>query len=200
MLQELAVPSASASASPPDDLKDAVNRARRVLSDRRGNLAIIFLQQDRFEDAFELIEKLLLEDREYLYIRGLVVKQGTLGHYYLKQGEVGSAERVFYDALQFIKRRDENMFNSEWNSEVREKYIIYLLKMLSKDCFARIGSGGCRADRALQHVCIAQGEEGGQHGDALSQGPLQHQDHAYRDRHNDNHRAQRSVCQREQER
>ena len=81
---------------------------------------IIYLQQDRFGDAFELIEKLLAEDKESFYIRGLVVKQGTLGHFYLKQGEIGSAERVFGDALQFIQRRDQRMFSSEWNSEVRD--------------------------------------------------------------------------------
>jgi Tfp pilus assembly protein PilF len=126
LLQELKATSAP-SESQPDDLRDSINRASRVLSDRKGNLAIIYLQQDRFKDAFELIEKLLLEDKESLYIRGLVVKQGTLGHYYLKQGEVGSAERVFYDALQFIQRRDENMFSREWNSEVRETLIFPLV-------------------------------------------------------------------------
>lgn len=119
LLQELTTAPVSAAVSP-DDRKDAINRARRVLSDRKGNLVIIYLQQDRFGDAFELIEKLLAEDKESFYIRGLVVKQGTLGHYYLKQGEIGSAERVFGDALQFIQRRDERMFSSEWNSEVRD--------------------------------------------------------------------------------
>ncbi len=119
LLQELTTAPVSTAVSP-DDRRDAINRARRVLSDRKGNLVIIYLQQDRFGDAFELIEKLLAEDKESLYIRGLVVKQGTLGHYYLKQGEIGSAERVFGDALRFIQRRDESMFSSEWNSEVRD--------------------------------------------------------------------------------
>ena len=95
-----------------------VDKARRVLSDRRGNLAIIYLQQDRFADAFEVLEQLLAEDKKNLYIRGLVVKQGTLGQYYLKQGELKSAEKIFRSALDFIRRKDENMFNSEWNDDV----------------------------------------------------------------------------------
>jgi tetratricopeptide (TPR) repeat protein len=95
-----------------------IDKARRVLSDRKGNLAIIYLQQDRFADAFEVLEQLLAEDKKNLYIRGLVVKQGTLGQYYLKQGELKSAEKIFRSALDFIRRKDENMFNSEWNVDV----------------------------------------------------------------------------------
>jgi len=95
-----------------------IDKARRVLSDRKGNLAIIYLQQDRFPEAFEVLEQLLVEDKKNLYIRGMVVKQGTLGQYYLKQGEIKSAEKIFLSALDFIRRKDENMFNSEWNVDV----------------------------------------------------------------------------------
>jgi len=95
-----------------------IDKARRVLSDRKGNLAIIYLQQDRFADAFEVLEQLLVEDKKNQYIRGLVVKQGTLGQYYLKQGEIKSAEKIFLSALDFIRRKDENMFNNEWNVDV----------------------------------------------------------------------------------
>lgn len=102
------------------DLNADVLKAKRVLSDRKGNLAIIYLQQERFTDAFTIIESLLEEDKKIGYIRGLVVKQGTLGQYYLKQGEVKSAERVFKSALEFIQRKDESMFSSEWNQEVSE--------------------------------------------------------------------------------
>ena len=95
-----------------------IDKARRVLSDRKGNLAIIYLQQDRFADAFEVLEQLLAVDKKNMYIRGLVVKQGTLGQYYLKQGEIKSAEKIFLSALDFIRRKDENMFNNEWNFDV----------------------------------------------------------------------------------
>jgi Tfp pilus assembly protein PilF len=94
-------------------------KARRVVSDRKGNLAIIYMQQKHFTKAFQLIEELLVEDKKNLYIRGMVVKQGTLGEYYLAQGEIASAERVFASALDFIRRRDELLFNSEWNAQVR---------------------------------------------------------------------------------
>mmetsp|Transcript_20198 Transcript_20198/g.28960 ORF Transcript_20198/g.28960 Transcript_20198/m.28960 type:complete len:1519 (+) Transcript_20198:482-5038(+) len=97
-----------------------VMKAKRVLSDRKGNLAIIYLQQERFADAFAIIESLLAEDKKIGYIRGLVVKQGTLGQYYLKQGEVKSAEKVFKSALDFIRRKDESMFSSEWNQDEAE--------------------------------------------------------------------------------
>jgi hypothetical protein len=90
----------------------------RVLSDRRGNLAAIYLEQNRFVDAFEVIENALSEDKRIYYVRGLVVKQGTLGQWYLKQSEVLSAERILVSALQFIRRSDERMFSEQWNHEV----------------------------------------------------------------------------------
>ena len=55
------------------------------------------------------------EDKKSGYIRGCVVKQGNLGQYYLKQGENKSAERVFLSALGFIRRKDEALFNEDWN-------------------------------------------------------------------------------------
>ena len=95
-----------------------IDKMRRVLSDRKGNLAIVYLQQDRFVDAFTLLESLLIEDKRTAYIRGLVVKQGTLGQFYLKQGEINSAEQVFQSALTFIRRRDENLYGVDWNDDV----------------------------------------------------------------------------------
>ena len=81
-------------------------KAKRILSDRKGNLAVIYLQQNRFVDAFRLLEKLLLQDRNDDYTIGKVAKLGTLGHYYLKQGEIASAERTFLSALNYIRQQD----------------------------------------------------------------------------------------------
>jgi len=97
-----------------------IDRMSRVLSDRKGNLAIVYLQQDRFTDAFSLLESLLAEDKRNAYIRGLVVKQGTLGHFYLKQGETNSAEQVFQNALTFIRLRDEDLYGVDWNDDETE--------------------------------------------------------------------------------
>lgn len=101
-----------------DDVREEVHRLKRVLSDRRGNLAVIYLQQDRFTDAFAVIEQLLAEDRDNFYIRGLVIKQGILGQFYLSQGEFVSAERILRSALQFVRLRDESMFDEQWNNDV----------------------------------------------------------------------------------
>ena len=95
-----------------------IDKMRRVMSDRKGNLAIVYLQQDRFADAFNLLESLLAEDKRTAYIRGLVVKQGTLGQFYLRQGEINSAEQVFQSALTFIRLRDEDLYGRDWNDDV----------------------------------------------------------------------------------
>jgi hypothetical protein len=110
--------SASYRDAPYDELSDETKKLMRVLSDRRGNLAVIYLENNRFADAFEVIENALSDDKKIYYVRGLVVKQGILGQWYLKQNEVLSAERILVSALQFIRRRDERMFNEQWNHEV----------------------------------------------------------------------------------
>lgn len=88
-------------------------KAKRILSDRKGNLAVIYLQQNRFVEAFRLLEKLLLQDRDDDYVIGKVAKLGTLGHYYLKQGEIASAERTFLSALNYIRQQDAQQIDIE---------------------------------------------------------------------------------------
>eukprot|EP01034_Spumella_vulgaris_P027036 gene27036-33697_t len=77
---------------------------RRIHSDREGNLAVAYLEQNQFAKAFAQLERLLISDRNSGYIKGCVVKQGTLGQYYLKQGEIKSAEKVFLSALEFVRK------------------------------------------------------------------------------------------------
>lgn len=81
-------------------------RLQRLLSDRQGNLVVTYLEQTRFSDAFQLLEQLLEEDKNSLYLKGCVVKQGILGQYYLKQGEISSAEKIFTSALTFIEQTE----------------------------------------------------------------------------------------------
>lgn len=88
-------------------------KAKRILSDRKGNLAVIYLQQNRFVEAFRLLEQLLLQDRDDDYVIGKVAKLGTLGHYYLKQGEIASAERTFLIALNYIRQQDVQQVDIE---------------------------------------------------------------------------------------
>lgn len=76
---------------------------QRLLSDREGNLAMCYLERGECDRAFAMLERLLEEDKRNLYIRGCVVKQGSLGQYYLRRGDVSSAERVFRSALSFIR-------------------------------------------------------------------------------------------------
>lgn len=99
----------------PNGNPSELDRARRVRSDRCGNLAVLYLEEKRFQEAFDLLEKLLHEDKQFSYIKGCVVKQGTLGQYYQTQGEMKSAERIFLSALDFIRRKDQSLFNAQWN-------------------------------------------------------------------------------------
>lgn len=108
----LAAATAAGAAASPEDIE----RIKRTISDRKGNLAVLKLRQNKYDEAFSLLEQLLQEDKSNKYIMGCVVKQGILGHYYLQQGELKSAERVFSSALAFVSRRDERMFNATWTS------------------------------------------------------------------------------------
>jgi hypothetical protein len=93
----------------------AIQRMKRTLSDRKGNLVVLRLRQDDFPGAFALLEQLLSSDKQDNYVMGCIVKQGILGHYYLKQDELVSAERVFNSALDFIRAKDSELFNESWN-------------------------------------------------------------------------------------
>jgi len=55
---------------------EEIARLKRVLSDRRGNLALLHLEEGNFGAAYELLESLLHTDKELGYILGCVVKQG----------------------------------------------------------------------------------------------------------------------------
>ena len=69
----------------------AKTKLQCIRSDRKGNLAAVYLRENSFLQAIAILEEMLEEDKSSGYIRGYVVKQGTLGQYYLKQGELKSA-------------------------------------------------------------------------------------------------------------
>jgi uncharacterized protein YegL len=92
-------------------------KLRRILSDRRGNLALLYLEQNNFGKAFKILEEAIQDDKHRGYIRGCVVKQGTLGHYYLRQREMHEAQRIFQSALNFVNRRDEELYDCDWNDD-----------------------------------------------------------------------------------
>jgi tetratricopeptide (TPR) repeat protein len=99
----------------------AKTKLQRIRSDRKGNLAALYLRENSFPQAFAILEEMLEEDKSSGYIRGYVVKQGTLGQYYLKQGELKSAERVFESCLTFVRSRNEALFDGlHWNKDEAE--------------------------------------------------------------------------------
>jgi tetratricopeptide (TPR) repeat protein len=89
-------------------------RLKKTLSDRKGNLALLYLERndmtEKYPVAFEMLEKLLLEDKKLGYIKGCVVKQGTLGQFYLRQGEMASAQKILESALNFVQLKDASIF------------------------------------------------------------------------------------------
>ena len=86
-------------------LKREIKNLQRIISDRKGNLVAAHLERKDFQIAFALLESLLDDDKKTLYIKGCIVKQGNLGQFYLQQGELKSAEKVFKSALEFIRNK-----------------------------------------------------------------------------------------------
>lgn len=106
------------------------NMFERVWSDRRGNLALLYLESQRYGEAFPILEELLIHDRDIGYLRGCVVKQGILGHYYLKQGEISSARKVFESALLFLRTQESVVSGQE--SIASEQIAMYNLAFLEE--------------------------------------------------------------------
>jgi tetratricopeptide (TPR) repeat protein len=125
-----------------ESIQQDIKRLQKVLSDRQGNLVVIYLEENSFQLAFELLEKLLEEDKNNLYIRGCVIKQGTLGQYYLKQKEFSSAEKIFLSSLQFIDQGKKsiqstasNNGESDWNPreiDLSEQIALYNMILLNE--------------------------------------------------------------------
>ena len=104
-----AVQNAGEMLQPIIERKGDESRVRRTLSDRNGNLAMLYLHMGELQSAFNILGAQLEDDKQRGYIRGCVVKQGNLGHFYLKQQEFIAAETVFVGSLRFIQRKDEKL-------------------------------------------------------------------------------------------
>ena len=89
----------------------------RVLSDRRGNLALLHLELGSPSDAFTMLEQLLESDKKEGYIKGCVVKQGILGQFYMNAKEYKSALRMHESCLKFIREKNETLYDASWNDD-----------------------------------------------------------------------------------
>jgi len=85
-----------------------LSRAKRILSDRQGSLAVCMLEQGDLLGASRLFEQLLEFDQKSLYIRGCIVKQSILGHAYLRTNQWEAAERVFRASLTLVRELQQN--------------------------------------------------------------------------------------------
>eukprot|EP01035_Chromulina_nebulosa_P017560 gene17560-23124_t len=66
-----------------------------------------------YSEAFNILENLLLEDKKHFYIKGCVIKQGTLGHYYLRQNEFKQAWNMFDSIIKYVyKQEDDDAYNT----------------------------------------------------------------------------------------
>jgi tetratricopeptide (TPR) repeat protein len=113
-------------------------QASRVLSDRLGNLAVCLIRVNELPKAFQLLEQAMQIDTQNGNVAGWIQKQGSLGQWYLAQGNVparsnhawlqtsegsiaavtgedSSAKRVFEEALEFIRTPMPQAFGSSWN-------------------------------------------------------------------------------------
>jgi uncharacterized protein YegL len=114
--------------------KGSRSRLRRTISDRHGNLVIVYLEQNKFAEADAVLGTLIEEDKNNGYIMGLIIKQGTQGHFYLRQGDFTNAEKMFGSALQFVrceyKKRNFAGKYSQKELKVAEQIALYNLSCL----------------------------------------------------------------------
>ena len=135
-----------------------LRRAKETLSDRKGKLVVIYLQQNRFVEAFRVLEEVLVQDRSNMYFRGLVMKHGTLGHYYLKQGELACV--LTNPRLHSQSRRARGRRMEQWSITIHYSISSYYLQQLSYVYTYNViaGTGFVRANSALQHSHSGSGE------------------------------------------
>jgi tetratricopeptide (TPR) repeat protein len=96
---------------------EQIRKAQKALSDRQGNLALLWIEEGKFPEAFDVIDEAIRIDESIGNTRGYVVKRGTLGQWYLKQGEMKDAQRTFEETLRYVRSADERQFDSSWNAD-----------------------------------------------------------------------------------
>jgi len=130
-----------------------------VIAKETKSLIVYLRQQDTLLKAFEMLKKILKEDKLNNYFRGCVVKQGTLGQYYLKQGDFDSATRVLESCLMFTRESNNNNVDFddvEWSkeeAEVAQQIALYNMAHLH---FSQYRSFDLMESSLLEALCSTQ--------------------------------------------
>jgi tetratricopeptide (TPR) repeat protein len=108
--------------SPSDELKGQLASTAQTLSDRQANLSLLLIEQQKYPEAYGLLESCLENDMKRGYINGCVNKQGYLGFLYLRQKEVKSAEQQFLNSLIFLDNthNQSKLLSEKWTEEELE--------------------------------------------------------------------------------
>ncbi|RYG68855.1 VWA domain-containing protein [archaeon] len=109
-----------------------LQRAKIVLSDRQGKLALILLELQDYLSAVNLLERLLEYDRSIIYIRGCIEKQSALGHHYLRSGQLTEAERIFNASLKLMQDMQHVQGVSANEASAYEMMALYDLAVLEE--------------------------------------------------------------------
>jgi tetratricopeptide (TPR) repeat protein len=124
--------------NPSDDLKAQMTSLSQTLSDRQANYALLLIEEEKYAEAYSLLESCLEDDLKRGYINGCVNKQGYLGFLYLRQNEMKSAEKQFLNSLLFLDnhQNQSKLLSGAWTMEeieVSKQIALFNYGKLSED-------------------------------------------------------------------
>lgn len=91
-----------------DSIDDELRKqtAQRTYSDRIGNLALLYMAQERWDLAEESLLRALKIDQNIENFLGFAIKSGSLGQLYLKTGDSNRAEDCFDQCAKLLADED----------------------------------------------------------------------------------------------
>lgn len=99
-------------------------RAKRVLNDREGNLAIAFMEDSsKMSEAMKILQRVAEDDKKENYALGYIRRQLALARCFIRQGDYKAAAKGLLTGLSYIQsksitvKKDKNDSNRQDDSE-----------------------------------------------------------------------------------
>lgn len=105
---------------------------RQLLSDRKGNLAVVYLEKRNFPSALKILKESLAQDHAEGNVKGCLVKQCNLGLYYLQNRDIASADKIIQATLALLMQAlsDDDGRWDKFHAVGYEQLVLYITAYL----------------------------------------------------------------------
>eukprot|EP01034_Spumella_vulgaris_P047470 gene47470-biopygen31404 len=140
--------------------REEVLKMDRMLSDRRGALASLYLEELKYTEAMDILTPALDRDLKKKYLIGYALKQASIANYHMEQENYEATETVLRDMQRFLRQFTTDTKGGQpsgsgkmMTEEVESAQQIALFRV-AKLCSARQTSDKGRAVESAYITCL----------------------------------------------